>query len=322
MPARATRLVDAPIVHPNMDARMGANIAGPSIIAMPDWAETRLGRYHLYFAAHKGDYIRLAFADALTGPWRLHSPGVLDLKDSLFEPADPPEPAVEHRPDWAQDLKGGYLYAHIASPDVHIDHADRVIRMYYHGLLWNGDQQTRLAVSRDGLAFTPRAPLLGPPYFRAFRFGTFVYALTWGGEIWRAAGWEGPFERGPRILPYDIEGGRARGIRHGDVHRVGETLHLFYTRMGDRPERILHTRVRLDGAWMNWTAGRPRTVLAPALSWEGGDLALRASCMGAAEGPVRELRDPNVFEDVDGKTYLLYCGAGERGIGIAALTMM
>lgn len=53
MPARATRLVDAPIVHPNMDARMGANIAGPSIIAMPDWAETRLGRYHLYFAAHK-----------------------------------------------------------------------------------------------------------------------------------------------------------------------------------------------------------------------------------------------------------------------------
>jgi hypothetical protein len=322
MLVRATRLSDMPIIQPGMDARMGHNINGPSIVAMPDWAEARLGRYHLYFAAHKGTYIRLAYAEALSGPWQVHGPGVLDLKDSLFEPVDPPEPPAEDRPDWARRLKGDYLYAHIASPDVHVDHASRTIRLYYHGLLWNEDQQTRLAVSGDGLTFEPRAPLLAPPYFRAFQMGAFVYALTWGGEIWRAANWEGPFERGPQILPCEIKGGRGQGFRHGDVHRIGEALHLFYTRIGDRPERILHTQLQLDSDWMSWTAGRARTVLEPELAWEGADLPLRASRMGAVEARVRELRDPNVLHDDDGKTYLLYCGAGEWGIGIAELTMM
>jgi hypothetical protein len=27
-------------------------------------------RYYLYFADHKGDYIRLAYAEALMGPWQ------------------------------------------------------------------------------------------------------------------------------------------------------------------------------------------------------------------------------------------------------------
>ena len=35
---------------------------------------------------------------------------------------------------------------------------------------------------------------------------------------------------------------------------------------------------------------------------------------------VRELRDPGVFEDAAGEKYLLYCGAGESGIGLAAIS--
>ena len=41
--------------------------------------------------------------------------------------------------------------------------------------------------------------------------------------------------------------------------------------------------------------------------------------MGASSERSRELRDPCVFEDNDKKLYLLYCGAGESGIGIVEL---
>ena len=329
MSVHAIRIGDTAIISPDMDARMGGNINGPALIRMPDWAAGRLATYYLYFSDHKGTYIRLAYADRLTGPWTLHTPGVLDVKDSLFEPVDPPEPPESERPAWAKKMKGGYLYAHIASPDIHVDHANQCIRMYYHGLLRNGDQLTRLAVSPDGLVFKPKAPLLGPPYFRAFQFGEFIYAITWGGEIWRAPNWEGPFEPGPQVIPYSTEGGAGpysteggagKGFRHGEVHRVGNMLHILYTRMGDRPERILHTTLDLRGEWTSWVASDPRTLLEPELDWEGADLALETSVMGGVDRRVRELRDPCVFEDSDGEIYLLYCGAGESGIGIAALT--
>ena len=39
---------------------MGDNINGPSLIRVPNWVEGRLSRYYLYFADHKGAYIRLA----------------------------------------------------------------------------------------------------------------------------------------------------------------------------------------------------------------------------------------------------------------------
>ena len=61
------------------------------------------------------------------------------------------------------------------------------------------------------------------------------------------------------------------------------------------------------------------TRLEPELPWEGADLPLETSVMGGLESRARELRDPCVFVDADGATYLLYCGAGESGIGIARL---
>ena len=45
-------------------------------------------RYYLYFAHHKGSYIRLAYGDAVAGPWTVYEPGVLSLEvawPELFE---------------------------------------------------------------------------------------------------------------------------------------------------------------------------------------------------------------------------------------------
>ena len=302
-----------------MDDRMGATLNGPSLLHMPDWAAGRLGRYHLYFSDHKGDYIRLAYADHLTGPWRTYRPGVLDLRHSLFETLDPPEPPAAARPAWAKEMEGGYLYAHIASPDLHLDHETRVIRMYYHGLMWNGDQQTRLALSCDGLSFTPQEPLLGPSGFRVFAHDGFLFAFASGARLYRARHWSGPFETGPQLLPFAAHEGRGEGCRLGAVCRQGNRLHLVYSRMGDCPERILHCELALEGDWQHWSVGPSRELLAPERPWEGGDLSALPTRMGAANAPACELRDPFVFRDGDGALYLLYCGGGERGIGIAAL---
>lgn len=319
MALKATRLLQQPIIYPDMDSRMGDNICNPSIVRVPTWVANPLGRYYLYFSDHKGSYIRLAYAQALEGPWQLHEPGALDIVDSYFDPDDPPEPPEAARPAWAKSMKGGYLYAHIVSPDVHVDERSGQFLMYYHGLLANGDQSTRLAKSNDGLSYSALEPLLGPPYFRAFSFRDFVYVVTWGGEIWRASDWEGPFEQGPQLIHYDAKEGVGEGFRHGESHRVGSTLYILYTRMGDCPERIVYVTVELNDNWSSWRASEPVELLSPELEWEGADLPEKISTMGSVPGRLRELRDPCVFVDADGSTYLLYCGACESGIGLARL---
>ena len=59
-------------------------------------------------------------------------------------------------------------------------------------------------------------------------------------------------------------------------------------------------------------------MVRPETDYEGATLTLEPSERGAVVGPVRQLRDPAIFEE-NGKTYLLYSVAGENGIAIAEL---
>jgi len=286
---RVVRLGDGPIIRPGMDARMGDNINGPSLIRVPDWLDRPLGRYYLYFAHHNGHYIRLAYADDLLGPWSMHEPGVLPLDASGFK-------------------------GHLASPDVHVDHERRQIRLYYHGSHTPSDakspQWTCLARSSDGLSFTARPEPLGAPYFRAFSWDGWVYAIGMPGIVYRSRDGLGGFEQGPTLLGPET--------RHVAVDIVDDILHVFYTRVGDCPERILLTTVPLSGDWRSWAATPPVDVLAPELPYEGGDLLRVPSVRGLIAEPACQLRDPAIFRE-DGRVYLLYTVAGERGIAIAAV---
>ena len=291
---RIERLVDGPIIRPDMDASMGGNIAGPSLIRVPDWVENRLGRYYLYFADHRGTYIRLAVADALTGPWTTHEPGVLQLADSHFPTTCPP-----CAPPGA--------YAHIASPDVHAVDERRQIVMYIHGRD-AGRQVTRAAVSRDGLRFEGRPEILGRPYFRAFRHEGFWYALAMPGVVYRSRDGLSDFEEGPTLFSPDM--------RHSALLKRGGALFVFFTRRGDAPERILLSRIDLTGDWRTWTETPPVEVLRPERTWEGAELPIEPSRGGAVDVPVNQLRDPAIYEE-DGRIWLLYAVAGERGIALA-----
>ena len=69
------RLPTDPIITPALHDSLGGNINGPSLIRTPAWLPNALGRYYLYFAHHQGEFIRLAYADDLAGPWQVHAPG-------------------------------------------------------------------------------------------------------------------------------------------------------------------------------------------------------------------------------------------------------
>jgi hypothetical protein len=323
MPAmwRARRI--GPLIVPGMDARMGHNIQGPSLIRVPDWVPNPLGRYYLYFADHKGSYIRLAHADAVEGPWRVHAPGSLDLADSLFPTTPPPKaevprggdvlagrapPGTPGLPDPEEDASA----PHIASPDVHVDRRAKRIVMYFHGLCaWN-TQRTRVAVSDDGLRFQAMPELLGPSYFRVFRHAGASYALAMPGVLFRSADGITGFERGPTLFTGGLQ-------RHTALLKRGDVLHVFWTRVTDAPESILHSTIRLDGDWRGWRAEGEEVVLRPEEEWEGAALPNAPSWRSSIDLPVRQLRDPCIFEE-EGRVFLLYAVKGEAGIALAELT--
>ena len=296
---RIERLLDGPIITPDMDGRMGSNIAGPSLIRVPDWVENPLGRYYLYFADHRGLYIRLAYADDLAGPWTMHEPGTLRIEQSHFPATCPPCGADSPNPAGA--------YAHVASPDVHVVDERREIVMYVHGRE-RGPQVTRAAVSKDGLHFEGRPEILGRPYFRAFRHDGYWYALAMPGVMYRSRDGLTGFEEGPSLFNPDM--------RHSALLKRGDRLFVFWTERGDAPERVWLASIDLAGDWRDWNATGRVEVLRPERPWEGADLPLEPSLGGAINVPVNQLRDPAIFEE-DGRIYLLYAVAGERGIALA-----
>ena len=280
------RFSSNPVIRPHVDGRMGSNINGPSLIRVPDWLDNPLGRYYLYFAHHHGEYMRLAYADRLEGTWTTYEPGTVSLE-------------------------GSFCRGHVASPDVHIDDERREIRMYYHGPVPEGGQRSKAAISKDGIHFECFPESLGNSYFRVFRWGEHYYALAMPGVLYRSRNGLSDFEEGPTLFTEDM--------RHSAVQLCGSTLRVFYTNVGDCPERIFLSTINLTSNWLEWRESPATTVLEPAMDYEGTDLPLQPSVRGWAPERVRELRDPAVFQEGN-RTYLLYSVAGEHGIAIAKVS--
>ena len=318
---RVTRLLDHPIITPESHASIGTNIQGPSLIRVPEWVAEPLGRYYLYFADHKGSYIRLAYADALTGPWRIHEPGSLHLRDSLFPTEPPVAPAdglKDYEPSASPAARRSHSFhieastPHIASPDVHVDDENRRIVMYFHGLESYSKQATRVAVSADGIAFMAQPEILGRTYFRVFHHGGYTYALAMPGQLYRSRDGLTGYEAGPMLFNPDM--------RHSAVFIRDGALQVFWTEVGNAPETILLSSIDLSSDWTGWQETAPIEILRPELDWEGADAPLEPSIRSTAYGHVNQLRDPAVHVE-DGVVYLLYAVAGESGIAIARVDM-
>lgn len=143
----------------------------------------------------------------------------------------------------------------------------------------------------------------------------------------------GDFEVGFNILP----GGENRekniadvdkngpGPRHVAVHLTDTNkLYIYYSNIGDSPERIMRCEVdlKVDSVdWSSWkklsTCSSPDEILRPEKVWEGSDIPLTISKCGEAKQRENAVRDPAIFVDYDKRVYLLYSVAGESGIAIA-----
>ena len=255
MPCKSNASRRTPIITPQLDDRIGTNINGPSLVRVPDWLPEPLGAYYLYFAHHKGKYIRMAYADDLEGPWTTYGPGVLDLQHSFF----------------ANSLQ----FHHVASPDVHVDGDRRQVRMYYHGVAQEGGQRSRVALSADGIRFEARQEVLGNSYFRVFQYGGYHYALGMPGHFYKSKDGLTGFEEGPVLF--------SEHMRHCALKLDGDTLRVFYSNAGDCPERILMAEIDLTPDWMEWRESEPVVVLEPEMDYEGADLPLEPSLRGLTE---------------------------------------
>ena len=315
------RLLSEPIVEPSLHPSIGENIQGPSLIRVPDWIENPLGNYYLYFADHKGRYIRLAYADELTGPWQVHAPGSLQIEDSYFASTPPPisdEQLAELTAarqgvsglgsPVSHDLALEFTMPHIASPDVHVDNEKEMIIMYYHGLEGPAFQHTRVATSADGINFLAQEENLGRSYFRVFKHDGMTYALAMPGQFYRSNDGFTNFEEGPQLF--------TTKMRHSAVIVRDDYLYVFWTRVGDAPESIMLSTIDLRLDWMNWEESEEVVVLKPEFDWEGASAPIEPSVRSTAYGQVNQLRDPALY--VEGDTvYLLYAVAGESGIALA-----
>jgi hypothetical protein len=288
-----------PIITPETHPSLGTNINGPSLIRTPSWIPGRPGKYSLYFGHHQGKHIRLAYADDLSGPWRIRHEGALQLDDTP-------------------------CHNHIASPDVHVDESRQRIIMYYHGPILSdakalkdpltrkypmlGGQRTLVATSHDGVNFTSNTEILGSSYMRVFHWRGMAYGLAMPGLLYRSKDGLTDFREGPTL--FDVN------MRHSGIQLHGDRLTVFYSNAGDAPERILASDILLNSDWHSWQPGKAVTVLSPDVVYEGGDLPIGQSIRGAAHSRCRQLRDPFFFEDRCG-AYLLYSIAGEMGLGLA-----
>jgi len=321
------------------------NINGPSVIRVPDWLapENRAdpnATYYMYFAHHGGNYIRMAWAMDIEGPWHLYQigsgvsvgdRGVLDLGS-----------------DDKIDLDNAVTISnHVASPDVFVDDENQRIVMYFHAGSVRVDgtglgQKSLVATSSYGLDFTNGVEpvVLGRFYFRVFEYNGNLYATSNSGYIFKARDPNDPWtpppgfdfkddlwtKRSDSPFQNDIDAADFSGLpddpwraRHFTVRRVGDTVQMLYTRIHDCPERIKMSTIDLSvGDYELWDSTfPPEEILYAELDWEGGDIVPTNSEGSTAPENVNQLRDPYLFEDSDGQWYLFYCGRGEDAIGVA-----
>jgi hypothetical protein len=290
------------IISPSLQLGVGNNINGPCCIVVPKWCASRLGNYYLYFADHAGSYIKMAFAQKISGPWTLYQGGVLDL--SGFADA----------------------YDHIASPDILIDTKEQKLRLYFHSRsnCRGREQATFAAVSSDGLVFKPLADIpLAPFYLKLFSLHGQIYGMSKGGNLWRSLDGVSPFEPGGN--PFDR--GKSEELWHnqpGSIRHVGlsidkNTLTVYFTRIGDAPERILRCNIELSQSdWRDWEAGVIEEVMRPEEDYEGSSLPVEESVSGPENLPANALRDPHILK-YNGDNYIFYSVCGEQGIAVCKI---
>jgi hypothetical protein len=260
----------------------------------------------MYFADHNGEHIRLAIANNPSGPWAVVPNKILPLTK----------------------LAESRFHGHIASPDVHVDPVRKRILLFFHApAQWDKrynpfikskfKQLTGVAAAHDGINFElVNDHPLSLSYLRTFTWKNTQYGLTARALLYR----EHPNSWPTQSMPWQERQEPLGSWRHCAVHLDEDhnRLFVFYSRWGDKPERIVASYIDLKKDWNDWQLSPAVTILRPTGTSEGAHLPLQASQKGAAKKPMHQLRDPAILVS-QGETWLYYSIAGESGISVARL---
>lgn len=271
---------------------------GPTVIKVPNWVENPLGTYYLYFGDHRGEEIRLAFSDSLSGPWTVSTDPVLRIDETLA------------------------IGDHIASPDIYLDDDSRTIYMTVHGepiSTMYENQVSVLVESQDGIVFAQDPSYAGSiwatfAYARMLKIDdTFVRIDPRENLVSRSDSITGPFSEPVHYsLPINRE------HRHASVLLDGSSIVIYYTRVRDAPERIYRATIDASQPWGQWALANEQCVRRPERSWEGAKFPVAFSKFGPANS-VNQLRDPFIYDDGTDRA-LFYSYAGESGIAMATFS--
>jgi hypothetical protein len=144
-----------------------------------------------------------------------------------------------------------------------------------------------------------------------------LYGMARLGLLLRATDPLSTFEPGPNPFAGGPYAGR---VRHVAVLPRGTAVHVFFTAIGDDPERVMMSTLDASAGWTTWRASDAVEILRPEAPYECPNLPAGPSAAGDVKGPVRQQRDPAVFED-GGRTFLFYSICGEQGIAGAELEL-
>ena len=108
-------------------------------------------------------------------------------------------------------------------------------------------------------------------------------------------------------------------IRHASLIYYMDFLIMFYTKIGDSPERIYAAKVAKGDKGL-WLTSNELEITRPELNFEGVNLDIEVSVSGPSLRKENALRDPYVMRDGE-EYFLFYACGGESGIAVGKLFM-
>jgi hypothetical protein len=159
---------------------------------------------------------------------------------------------------------------------------------------------------------------------RFFQYDKCAYAITKGGNLYQNSGggatgsWNslGNIDTGQSNR--EVMHNRPGSIRHLAIINYKEHVFVFYSRIGDAPERIYTSNLFMFSELPR--LAHEMEILRPIYKFEGSECKLEGSAPGQSIKFENAVRDPYVFEE-EGKYYLFYTIGGESGIAICELNM-
>lgn len=279
------------------------NINGPSCLRTPNFIKNPLGKYLLYFAHHAGKFIRIAYSDEIFTNWKILNHRINKVSEKTI------------------------FHDHVASPDLYVDNVENKIYMFFHSRIKGSRmQQTFLSKSNDGINFELVGDSLDLPfYFRHVITETKTFAVTKGGNMYVnsispiISAWRALNNINSGNSNEEVMHNKFGSIRHVSLIYYMKTLIVFYTKIGDAPERIYAAKIEENEKGL-WLISKEFEITRPELNFEGVNLNITASVSGPSLQEENSLRDPYVLQDGE-NYYIFYACAGESGIAVGKLFM-